>query len=438
MCTILSEDDRSRDRAVRFLRFAVFTVILLAAAAATAQTEQPDEPATELVLSDALEKATAEHEDLEIARQQIERSRALRREVFARMLPSVSGTLSGSLNGPEVEVAGRVVTQQWSWGGSLTGRLVLFDGSLYPAYSETGELLRASERERDWVEHTLAFEVEQAFHSLAAAQKALEVAERTVELREAYLKRTEALSRQGIALPIDAARARNQFLVARQALLEAENRLRNLADALAVLLVMETDGTIRVRLEGEPPAPESADSSARADIDAQRDFLASLEDRRSSVWWSLFPTVDLSATGRAGPPSFNAPDGFSWAISLNLNWLLYDGGARYARMDAIEAEAEASRLRIQGAERNARADQVRAFRDWETSYEAIDVARENVEVTREAYDMALARFEAGLATTIEVNEASEQLVLAEQALVTAELESRLSESQYRYVLGIVE
>jgi len=78
------------------------------------------------------------------------------------------------------------------------------------------------------------------------------------------------------------------------------------------------------------------------------------------------------------------------------------------------------------------------LRNWQTAFEAISVAEENVVVAREAYDMAVARFEAGLATSIEVNDASEELLRAERELVSTQLENRLAASQYRYVTGIPE
>lgn len=412
---------------------------MLVAMTLLAQTALAQTATTSVTVEQAVELARTSNEDMEVARQQIERSRAIRRETLAGLLPRISAGLSGSLNGPEVTIGDRTVTQKWGWGGNLTGSVVIFDGSLYPAYSETGELLEASENERAWVEHTLEFEVEQAFYLLAAAQEELAVAERTIELREAYLERAEALSAQGVALPIDVARARNQFLSAQQAVLSSRARVGNLADALSILLVREPDGELRAAAKDSilaPPEEGSADLPIRADIAAQQNFVQSLEDRKDSVWWSLFPTVDLRANGRVGPASFTAPDGFAWTIALNLSWLIYDGGARYARMDAIEAETRQAELRVERARREVDADEIRALRDWRTAFEAIEVARENVEVTREAYDMAVARFEAGLATSIEVNDASEQLVQAEQQLVARELENRLAASQYRYVIGI--
>lgn len=392
-----------------------------------------------LSIEEARAEAVKANEQFQILEKRIERSQTIRRQALAGLLPEVGLGLSGTLNANEVELQGRVITPRFDWGGNAYASIMLFDGRQYPLYSEAGLQEEATRKLSEWGRHVLSFEVEQAFYELAAAERELEIAEATVKLRQAYADRAKALAEQGIAIPLDAARAESQVLVAAQTLVNAKARLGNASDALAVLMGKELNSEFRANVsEGERVAlPEGGvNLAARRDLEAEEIFIQTIEKQESSVWWSLFPTLELRGIGRVGPESLSNPDTFLWAVSLNLNWILYDGGARYARAEQLSIETEIARLELANLERSVGADQVRAMRDWRAANEAIEVARKNVEVSQNAYDMANARFDAGLATSIEVTEASDELFRAQLSLVQSELEADLAASRYRFTQGI--
>ncbi|MEZ4459291.1 MAG: TolC family protein [bacterium] len=391
---------------------------------------------TTITLPDAVARAQQSNESAQIAAARIDRARALKREALAAMLPSLSVGASGTYNGVPVELNGRAIVQQFDWGANGRASITLFDGQMYPLYSASSRGVEAADLDARWAVRVLDFEVEQTFFALAAAERDLKIATRAVELRSAYTERAKALAEQGIALPIDAARARSQELEAQQAVLEATARLGNASDALAVLL--GTDADFRADLGQLPRVapPEAAQSLTRDDVRADFKRLEAIELRESAVWWSLFPTVDLSANSRFGPSSLSNPDGLTWSISLDASWLLYDGGARYARAAAIEAEARETKLNLEQTRRTLGAEGRRALRNWQSAHQAIDVATEKRDVAQQAYDMVLARYESGLTTSIEVTQASEDLFLAELSLSDAELAADLAASQYRFVIGV--
>jgi outer membrane protein TolC len=161
-----------------------------------------------------------------------------------------------------------------------------------------------------------------------------------------------------------------------------------------------------------------------------------VEYQEASQWWSLAPTLELVGNVRFGPPSFAAPNGVIGQISLQLSWLLYDGGARYARANALNAEADELDWALKRLKREATAEQTRTLRNWRAAYEAIALAEEKLKVAQEAYDLASGRFDAGLATSLDVTQASDDLVNAELELVTARLGADLAKSSHTYVVGV--
>lgn len=392
-----------------------------------------------LDLQSAKLQASQSNEDFRIAEARIERAQALRREALSGLLPQVGLGLTATINGQEIVLQERVVTPRFDWGGSAYASIMIFDGRQYPTYSEAGLQVEAIEKQAQWTRHILGYEVEQAFYALAAAERELEIAENAVNLRRAYADRAKALAEQGVAIPLDAARAESQVLVAEQTVLAARARLGNQADQLAILLGQEPGVGLRVDAtkETRPTPPDGLEGTAnRRDLETEAILIEALKKREDAIWWSLLPSLELRTTGRVGPQSLSNPDNFLWAVSLNLNWLLYDGGARFARARAISAETEIATLELASNERRVKGAYAGALRDWKAAFEAIRVASRNLEVSRSAYEMATARFDAGLATSIEVTEASDELFRAELTLVQTELAADLAASRYRFARGV--
>ncbi len=414
------------------MRFIILPILLLLPGLAVAQER--------LTLSGALKTAQAQNESQEITEQRVERARAFKRETLASMLPSLSVGAGGTYNGVAVELNGRSIVQQFDWGASARGAVTVFDGRLYPLYRASSTSLEATAADAEWTLHVLDFEVEQTFFALAAAERQLQIASRALELRKAYTARAQALADQGIALPLDASRARTQELDAEQAVLEATAGLGNASDALGVLLGSTEPADFRadVSTNQRQQPPQDSTVEGRKDVDAELKRIEGIELRESAVWWGMLPSLELSANSRFGPSSLSNPDGFVWSVSLDATWLLYDGGARYAQAAGLVAQAQESRLMLAQSRRQIGAEARRTVRDWTTAHQAIDVATKKLEVAKATYEMVLGRYEAGLATSIEVTQASEDLYLAELNLNSAELAADLAQSQYRFVVGVTQ
>lgn len=413
------------------MKWVIFTIIFLVIPhAAVAQ---------EISLSAALDQVQEQNEDWQIVAERIEQSRTLRREALAALLPQATASGSTTYNGQEVQFGDSVVRRQIDWSAGASATVTLFDATAYPLLTQASRNLELTELSGEWQRQTILFEVESTYFLLAAAQRDAEIAAKTVELREAYVERATALEAAGIALPLDVARAKSQHLEAKQFLLEAIARVGNQADALAVLLAQEPDGELRAESQPEspPPPPESANvPKQRSDLAAQRVTIEASEALESSRWWAFAPRLDLRSDLRFGPPSFTAPDGVTWSITLAATWLLYDGGARYARIQAAQSQVREAELELRIAERRADAGLSEALRNWRAAFEAIDVAAEQAEVAQQAYDMVTARFDSGLVTSIEVTEASDELFRAESNLSAARLSADIAAARFRYLVPV--
>ncbi|WP_230469844.1 TolC family protein [Lujinxingia vulgaris] len=404
--------------------------------------------ATGLSLDEVLRELETQNESWTITELQIEQSRASRREALGSLLPQLSSSANVTYQGGgEVEVQGNTVREAVEWGVNANASMSLFNAPQYFTYRQADRQLDATQAQSAWQRTLLQLEAEESFYTLAAAQRDVDIAESAVDLRRAYLDRSEALVDAGLAVAVDVSRARQQVLEAEQTLLEARQNLGNAADALAYLLGREPDGELRVDfdpdvIEGGESSLQGATNSEvsreREDFVSRRYSIEAAELARRATWWGLVPSLQLTAGAQLGQPTLFNPNGFNWTVGIGASWLLYDGGARYARLDRASAQIAEQELALKRDLRQASTELRRASRDLDTARAAIDVAREQVQVAQETYEFTSARFESGLATSLEVSDASQQLLSAELRLNQARLQARLAEVRYRYLEDLPE
>lgn len=393
-------------------------------------------------LEQALERTRAENEQWEITEERITQSRATRRETRAALLPRVVADGGLTAYGREIEFNGNVVQPRFDWRVSGSASVIIFDGTQYPLVSRAGELLEATKAQAKWQRQTIEFETASAYYLLAASQEQVAIAEKTVELRERELERAEALLDAGIAVKLDVTRARTNMLDARQSLVDARAQLGNARDSFAVLLGDAPGTNYAAEIDAEaisqPPEDVDVDLRRRADFKSTQRQIEATRLEEQSAWWSLFPTVGLSANGVVGPPTtFGRPDGYRLSLTLSATWVLYDGGARYARLDRLESQVREQQLEYERSLRQADAGLSRARRNWSSAVSAVDVARQQVQAAQETYDNARARFENGLANSLEVIDASQQLFQSKVLLNQRILDARTASAEFEYLRTLI-
>ncbi len=426
----------------------VMVCLCLAATPARAQQQsQASEPP--LTFEELAERARAESNvRTEVWRARLGQARARQQAARAALLPQVRVDATGTRNGQQIEVGGRVFQPQYNWSANGNASVTIFDGSIYPTYTRSKVLVDQTELQNEWLARSLSFEIEQAALLLLAAEQSVVITEETIALRQEDVAQAKALVAAQSAVPIDVARAQAQLLIAERALLDAQQNVADAAAALEILLGESPDASVTIAgALGERAALGDEDLldlkalqqlERRPDVRALNLGVEVTELAYDSVWWSLFPQLSLSANGIFGPQTISNPDGFFWSVSLNASWLIYDGGARYARLDELDEqvrELEASR-RVAILEALDEVGQVR--REWETSSSRVQVAQRQVDVAERALVLARRRFEAGVATSLEVRDASQDLFNAELDLNAATLALAAAKARARYLLEALE
>lgn len=420
-------------------RAAVAASLLAATALLAAPVGAGAQAVETVTLEEVLEEVPERHETREITEAEIEESRAMRRQALGALLPQLDATADVTRqSGEEVEIGGEVIRQRYDWSAGATASVTIFDGPAYFEYWEADALVDVTEASARWQRRMLELEATVAFLTLASAQRDVEIAEAAIDWRREYLEEAEAMREAGLAVGVDVSRARSEMLEAEQDLLEAEAARGDAADALASLMGRSPDGGLRAdvdpdQLETEPPETRVEVTEQRADFTARRFQIDAAELNRRATWWGYLPRVSLNFNPRWSRPSAFDPDRFNWTLSLTATWSIFQGGARLARADAAQAEVRRQQLELERDLREADVEMAEALREWRSTAARIEVARQQLEVAEQTYDQVLAQYEQGLVSSLEVSDASQQLLDAQQRLNQIRLQARIAEARYRYL-----
>jgi outer membrane protein len=343
---------------------------------------------------------------------------------------------AGGLNNPTVvrrDAAGLVVSQLITDFGR-TSHLI-----------ESARLGEASQQQQvNATRAQVLLDVDYAYYEVLEAQAVLRVAQKTVDARQVILDRIAALARNKMKSELDVRFAQVNLDEARLLLLRAQNavdaafsRLSTalgyrearrfvLADQAAAAALGELDPLLQ---QATVLRPELA--SLRADRDAA--------DRFAKAQGALrYPTI--SAIGAAGvvpigDDRFASPYG---AIGVNLNIAVFDGG----KITALQREATLRALtaaeNLSEAENNV-VNAVRvAWLNARAAFENIGITEHLLEAAQQALKLAESRYNLGITSIVELNQAQLSAIDAEIAFSRATYQYLSARSALDFQVGVLD
>jgi outer membrane protein TolC len=436
-----------------------------------------------ITLDEAISVARAHNRDLRAARERIAIANAEVEQARAALLPTVAAQGKythnykevdfdvGSLLGPTLgladaismttdsaaekaavdevarqtraEVTGSppvVIQKKEELDGVLSASVPVIAPSSYFALS-------AAKRSRDATEAT--YQVNEASVLVAVAVAYFAAAgtdELVVARRDAVTVATETFDvakarvAAELANQVESMRAETALVRAQQDLAEAENARAAAYRALATLL--GTKEAIAVQavdtLPAEPGAVDALIGAAQAhrpEFVAQQATIAAAEaSERASAWrWS--PT--LSAFGNVRLQNYTgfSGDKYAWALGLELDWVVFDGGVRDAQRHLADAQRREAEARLELIHDSVSDEVANAHGSLATKRKGVGSAQRSVELARETLRLVRAQYEAGAVKQLDVLQAQDVLVSAEVALAQAHFDVALADLQLRRAAG---
>jgi outer membrane protein len=294
----------------------------------------------------------------------------------------------------------------------------VFDFGSIRRYQSSRAAYRAAKSDRGATDNSVSTTVAKAYLAALRANADVEAYQSNVSLAEAVLKQAENQKSAGTGTGIEVTRAKVQLANEKQHLLVVQND-RNKAQ-LQLLRVMglnlATELELTDKLSYEPVNAltlEQAEAEAlknRPDVKAQAEREAAARLIANSVKVerlpSLYAYADYGTTGTNGTIVSLLPTR-DYGVALRVP--IFDGGRRDARRAESASQFRQERVRTNDLHEQIDLDVRMALDSLHSAEEQVKVAEAGLSLSQSEFTQARRRYDAGVASSLEVTDAQTRL-----------------------------
>jgi outer membrane protein TolC len=429
-----------------------FAAVLFACAPLTAASAQRADT-IRLTAADALARVLRESDEIRIGQALLEVTGAQVTQARAAGLPALN--LRGSYtqqtrNARATIVSGSIFGQNYTYTTTLALTQPVFQGGrIFAGMRAANDAREASRQNFAETRARLTLEAQTAYLSAILARELVLIQEGNAALADARLTQVQQLEKAGRASRYDLLKARVDRANLEPALLQARSnatlaeielkQLLNYPGDAALILTQELDtAALRdavaaiVTSVGNGAITRSSVRAAEATVDVRRegiriaraDFMPTVSLFFNNGYTALpsssgFPTVWGHTSAANCPPG--SPDGRvcqnnGWypdrSFGVQMQWPLFDGLRTKGSVDLAQAQERVARAQLEQARELATVEVARARAEFARAEATYDAQQQNTAEADEAYRIAALRFERGLGTQLEVNDAQFALLTA--------------------------
>jgi outer membrane protein len=412
-------------------------------------------PVKELTLEQALALARRTNRNLVVERARVAQAQTNLEQAWSQLLPNVAlqGKYSHNNKGisfpnpftPVGTPASTLVLQkQEQLDGLVNFTMPLLAPAVFPAVESVKLGVRVAEENYRASEDSTLFSVAQAFYICAGSDEVLVARHSSVEVTRVTLQNSRTRFAAGAVTKVDVDRAELALVRAAQAEREADSAREQAYRALGTLI--QVDGAFRVQIPAVPStATAAASTSAVQNLDdtlrLRPEFrglqlsMRSYDAQRRSDSWRWAPS--LSAFGNARLFNYEnfAGDHYSWVVGAQLDWVIFDGGVRDAQRHLAAAQVAETDARAEVLRDSIRDDLLNGRRQLETKSQAQQAAEQSVALANETIELVRAQYEAGTVTQVDLLQAQDNLVAAQDALAQAHFDVAVADLTLRRTAG---
>lgn len=404
---------------------------------ATPEEEDPTAQLPLLTLEDCIEYCLQHHPDIQAAKANITSYEGRLRQTLSSYYPDINYTggytHTSNRSGSVVSTLNNVSDDYNQGGESYTHRIGLrqyiWDFGKTPAQVDASrEQLKATTFNTMAVINNTVANMKRAYYNYIGAQELVRVNELQLEVQQLHLNEARNFYQQGKKARNEVTQAEVNVANAQYDLIKSKkdsyNAYLTLKNALGIsdpgydfsvvksLEKRNLDFTLEeVRNTAFRYRPEIARYSSL--IKAQEYSLKSI---KAEYFPSISGETGVTWNGNHYPLSRTVSAGLS--VSLNL----FDSGAKAGRITDASGQLEALEAQSEKVRQDIGMEVGQAYNTLIEAQVRMDVATKASELARENYELARGRYDAGLSTNTEFNDARYSLFQSETNLITATVE----------------
>lgn len=287
------------------------------------------------------------------------------------------------------------------------------------------------------LKNTISLHAEMAFFNVRAAEKLVEVAREGVAKFDETLRRTAVLVRTGTRPQFDLSQANVELSKAKLSLTNAEN-ISDLAKVtLLNIMGLPQDSTFTL-VEPSPseivemqrlklPSLDDLALANRPEIKQSESAIKSSQALLHREYLDFLPTISLEGWYGQFYPSYPTSINDAWGGGVTLTWNVFDGLKTMGRTDELAARLGAQGSRFERQRQNILAEVAQSYMNLKKDEISLQVAHESLAYAVENARLAKKRYEADVATFLE-------LLVAETSLLDAQAGD--VQARYQYEIGL--
>ncbi len=308
-----------------------------------------------------------------------------------------------------------------NWTGAVVLEVPLVNPDAWLGLGAAGHASAAAEAAADWRVYETSGDVVRAYFGGILAAEKVETLEAAVEAARAHVRQAEQMVEQGLVTKSDALLARVKAGEVEAELVSARGEARSAVRQLATLLGTPDRLPVLPETLPSPDAVRGVVASAQVEDTPATvgDRLAIREDVRAARLGLSAARRDVLRARSTWLPRINAfgrydwhsPDGLyqgdeNWTVGVMAQWTPIAGASHLSESRAASGRRAVAEARADAALANARLEAATAGDRLDAALQRLRIAEQAVEHAAEAHRIVGHKYEGGLATVVELLDAS--------------------------------
>ncbi|MBF0504314.1 MAG: TolC family protein [Candidatus Omnitrophica bacterium] len=387
-----------------------------------------------LTWQDCLLQASLQHPDLLSAKEGIRQSKDIKKITASTLWPQASGNISVSQLKSDTSADMASKTTNYAYG--VSGSQLIFDGfKTINNVKASGENVKASERNFQFVSSQVRLRLRTAFINLLKAQSLIQLTKDIYEIRKQSVELivkyyNSGMENSGSLLTAQANLAQAQFEINQaQRGLEVAQRslLKEIGAKTIESLQAQGDFDISTKYKDRPDFDILVDQHPQLlQLIAQKNA-ASFDVKAGQG--NLWPAVSL--VGGADHSDKNwPPKASSTNVGVELSWPFLDGGSRIAQLDQAKSLFKSLQDQQQSVRDTLEVSLEQAWSNLQDAIEQVDVQKKFLAADQERSRIAQQQYSIGLLTFNDWTIIEDNLVSSKKTFLNAQANALLAEANW--------
>lgn len=404
-------------------------------------------------LAEAIERGLASNANVHAYASSVDASRMEEKEIRSALLPQIHGSIGKSQleNTGTSENNADYLTQesrtaQFGIDQKIFDAVALYRYLMSDAYTERSAL------ELKKVKQNLVFYIEQEYFLYLKAKEDVKSYQKAIERLEKQLQSAKAFYELQMKPRLHVLQTQSRLAKAQQDLSAALNTVKIQQAQLAYLLNIseETEFELIGELE-DFMTPVTQDLQSYVQIAyrfhpdlhiAEKDITIS-QKQESLAKAELLPTVTASARYIDQDTDYEKENITDisrqyYTLGLNMQWQIFQGGQTYYKFKKQQARTTGARLKLQDMQHSLGSQVKKNYLRTVEGQKQIELSKIYVREAEETYQRAFKRYQLGLGTSIDLLDASAELVEAEVFLSRSRADYLVSFATLLHSTGDIE